>query len=65
MIHYIDDNTLKLDGNGGELLTEYGIIGVHLIKAMINVGITKEYAITKLYEVIETSIKVYQDGGEL
>lgn len=65
MINYNNNNELEIAGTGGELLAEFGIISVQLIKNMISVGVSKDYAINKFYEVLENTIKVYEQEGEL
>ena len=65
MIHYKENDILEMEGTGGELLAEVGIISVHVIQAMINNGLPKKFAITKFYEVLEYSIKLYERDGEL
>ena len=36
MIHYKENDDLEMEGAGGELLAEAGIIAVYVIKIMIN-----------------------------
>lgn len=63
MIHYKENDDLIMEGTVGELLSEVGIIDVHVIQQMIECGMSKSNAITKFYEVLEISIKVYESEG--
>ena len=65
MIHYKENDELIMKGTGGELLAEVGIISVHVIQQMITCGMSKSKAVTKFYETLESSIKLYESEGEL
>lgn len=42
MIHYTENNTLEMEGIGGDILVESNIIAVHVIKSLIECGFTKK-----------------------
>lgn len=65
MIHFNEDSTVEIQGTDSEILAEVGVISVNVIQQMIKIGMSKSDAITKFYETLETSIKVYESVGEL